>query len=233
MAALTTTSVRAVSAVSARKANFAGSRASFAAPAKAPVSARASLKVQAANRELWLKDSTVAPAHLDGTLPGDFGFDPLGLGADPERLKYYQEAELMNARWAMMAVAGICTTEILGIGGPWYEAGAAEYDLPINALLAVQFPVMGILELRRIRGWLATGKSGVNETFPWDPMGMNGDQMALKEVKNGRLAMIAFVGIVVQAIVYRTGPVAALKDHITDPFGCNMATNIMHIGSTF
>ena len=90
----------------------------------------------------------------------------------------------MNARWAMMAVAGICTTEILGIGGPWYEAGAAEYDLPINALLAVQFPVMGILELRRIRGWLATGKSGVNETFPWDPMGMNGDQMALKEVKN-------------------------------------------------
>jgi len=64
-------------------------------------------------------------------------------------------------------------------------------------------------------------------------MGMNGDQMALKEVKNGRLAMIAFVGIVVQAIVYRTGPVAALKDHITDPFGCNMATNIMHIGSTF
>jgi len=51
-----------------------------------------------------LKGSTVAPAHLDGTLPGDFGFDPLGLGADPERLKYYQEAELMNARWAMMAV---------------------------------------------------------------------------------------------------------------------------------
>ena len=60
-----------------------------------------------------IKDSSVAPAHLDGTLPGDFGFDPLGLGADPQRLKYYQEAELMNARWAMMAVAGIVAQEVV------------------------------------------------------------------------------------------------------------------------
>ena len=68
-----------------------------------------------------IKDSTVAPAHLDGTLPGDFGFDPLGLGADPQRLKYYQEAELMNARWAMMAVAGITATEVRSIHWSPYD----------------------------------------------------------------------------------------------------------------
>jgi hypothetical protein len=32
---------------------------------------------------------------------------------------------------------------------------------------------------------------------------------------------------------YDEGPVSALKDHVIDPFGNNMATNIMHIGSTF
>lgn len=31
------------------------------------------------------------PAHLDGSLPGDFGWDPLGLGADPDRLKWFAE----------------------------------------------------------------------------------------------------------------------------------------------
>ena len=167
-----------------------------------------------------------APAHLDGTIAGDYGFDPLGLGSDPTRLKYYQEAELMNARWAMMAVAGIVGTEIAGIEPRWWEAGTEDYGFPPQALLAVQLPVMGYLENKRIQGWLATGSSGVNETFPFDPMGMGSKD---EEIKNGRAAMIAFVGIVVQGIVYREGPVAALKDHVANPFGCNMATNIMNI----
>ena len=53
MAALTTSSVTAVRAVRGANANFAGSKAAFAAPARTTVSSRASLKVQAANRELW------------------------------------------------------------------------------------------------------------------------------------------------------------------------------------
>lgn len=52
MAALTTSSVTAVSAVRGARATF-GSRAAFAAPARPAVASRASLKVQAANRELW------------------------------------------------------------------------------------------------------------------------------------------------------------------------------------
>ena len=50
------------------------------------------------------------PPALDGTLPGDVGFDPLGfsttiteLGGD---LSYVREAELMHGRQAMLATVG-------------------------------------------------------------------------------------------------------------------------------
>eukprot|EP00955_Chlamydomonas_euryale_P089776 364493-Chlamydomonas_euryale.AAC.10 len=38
-------------------------------------------------RPMWMPGAS-APAHLDGSLPGDFGFDPLGLGVDKERLSW-------------------------------------------------------------------------------------------------------------------------------------------------
>ena len=41
------------------------------------------------------------------SLAGDFGFDPAGLGEAPEALKWYQQAELLNGRTAMVANAGI------------------------------------------------------------------------------------------------------------------------------
>ncbi len=40
--------------------------------------------------------------------------DPLRLGTNPDRLKWFREAELMNGRWAMAAVVGILFTDLVG-----------------------------------------------------------------------------------------------------------------------
>ena len=44
-------------------------------------------------------------------------------------------------------------------------------------------------------------QGGVLGMVPFDPAGLNSDKMAEREIKNGRLAMIAFLGIASQAAV--------------------------------
>ena len=58
------------------------------------------------------------PPALDGSMPGDVGFDPLGfsttiteLGGD---LNYVREAELMHGRQAMLAVVGFVAPALFG-----------------------------------------------------------------------------------------------------------------------
>jgi hypothetical protein len=67
---------------------------------------------RAASRPLWNPGSD-APAWLDGTLPGDYGFDPLGLGSDPDTLKYFVQAELVHARcgpWLLHSGHRLCSS---------------------------------------------------------------------------------------------------------------------------
>lgn len=61
--------------------------------------------------------TTQSLAYLDGSAPGDFGFDPLGL-SDPEGAggfvdpKWLQYGEIMNGRWAMLGAAGCVAPEV-------------------------------------------------------------------------------------------------------------------------
>jgi len=48
-----------------------------------------------------------------GREPGDFGFDPIGFGSDPEKLKDLQMKELANGRLAMFAFGGVVTQSVL------------------------------------------------------------------------------------------------------------------------
>lgn len=44
-----------------------------------------------------------------------YGYDPLGLGKDPAQVETYRAYELLHARWAMLAAAGIIIPEGLQV----------------------------------------------------------------------------------------------------------------------
>lgn len=74
-----------------------------------------------------------APAYLDGSLPGDYGFDPLRLGSDPEILKWFTHSELIHCRVAMTAVAGILFPAVATKAGAasipeWFESNKVFQD---------------------------------------------------------------------------------------------------------
>jgi len=192
-----------------------------------PAQAKRSVRVASSSRPTWLPDAPI-PAHLNGSMAGDNGFDPLGLGQQPERLKWFAEAEKTNGRFAMAAVAGILGQELLVPDVKWFEAGAKDYDLPVIAQIPILFLTFGFLETKRYQGFKETGTSGFINSFPFDPVGMNSPSNAVKEVKNGRLAMVAFVGFAVQAIATRTTPIEGLTKHLADPFGRNFTYYLSH-----
>ncbi|GAX86221.1 hypothetical protein CEUSTIGMA_g13634.t1 [Chlamydomonas eustigma] len=114
------------------------------------------VKAAASNRASWFP-GTPLPSHLDGTLPGDFGFDPLNLGVEPFKLQWYVQAELQNGRWAMLGVAGILFQELLGdlnVGGPaaevpWFDQKTFQYYAPPSTLFIVMMFLFSWVEINR------------------------------------------------------------------------------------
>merc|ERR1712023_138847 len=92
------------------------------------------------------------PAHLDGSMPGDYGFDPLRLGSYANTLKWFRECELQHCRWAMLGVAGTLVGELVRPDINFYKApqeleGSLPFSIP--TLLAVEFLLMHYVEVRR------------------------------------------------------------------------------------
>lgn len=206
----------------------------------------------AAERPLWMP-GTPAPEYLDGSLAGDRGFDPLGLCSDPAMRKWFVQAELQNARWAMLGVAGILFVSLgaeAGLGFPqWYDAGEVAIKnspIPFGTLLITQLVLFHWVETKRIYDFKYPGSQadgsffGVTDDFKgkepgypggrfFDPLGMANGPLYRKykenEITNGRLAMTAFVGFLAQAAATGKGPIQNLNDHLASPYTTTFATN--------
>ena len=121
------------------------------------------------------------------------------------------EAEIVHCRWAMAAMAGI-----LASPSDWWSAGTLPTPIPIPTLLAIQGAVFAFLEGQRYESWKKTGAGGfLGGKF--DPAGMDSPEMRVKEVKNGRLAMLAVLGCASVHAVRGLTPLDALKLHLDAP----------------
>lgn len=106
---------------------------------------------------IWFPNAEIPP-WLDGSMPGDFGFDPLGLASDNNLIGWYRQAELINGRWAMVGCVGVLAAELFNAksaeaGYRWWEVGASPQPYPIRPLLAVELAFFSAVENLRFQAW--------------------------------------------------------------------------------
>eukprot|EP00210_Caulerpa_lentillifera_P000777 g752.t1 len=223
------------------------------------------------NRSLFLPrgllNRSEVASYLTGELPGDYGYDPLGLGQNVETVEQYRGFELIHARWAMLGAAGMIIPEGLAANGAdiksatWFETGAGMLNggtlnyfavpwgvisnpLPLVAVVLVEVGLLAAAESYRRTGKGPAGYApgfgkfdssvfeGLDPLYPGGPLDCFDlardpeifQELKVKEIKNGRLAMMATLGFYVQAAVTGEGPYANWAKHVSDPFGYNLLT---------
>ena len=150
---------------------------------------------------------------------GEYKFDPLNLAENyPENLPWFREAELKHGRVAMLAWLGFIVPEAVRIPidpltdtsldvvnahnkliGPGLGEGPMWWLMvAVGAIESVRFKQLGLgFENLTIEN---AGDLGLRGFAPSSAEGM--ENMRTKELKNGRLAMLAVGGCLTQAVAF-------------------------------
>jgi len=147
---------------------------------------------------------------------GRYEYDPLGFSSNyTELVPWFREAELKHGRIAMLAWVGLVVPDFVRIPGERYSFEACPLTIDahdkLNGAVGVNFQILfwvTVVELccaKKVYEWNSletAGDYGFGVQFlPKDEEGQK--QIRLKELKNGRLAMVAFGGAITQAVITR------------------------------
>lgn len=147
------------------------------------------------------------PKNLKGYV-GDVGFDPLGF-SDYFDMKWLRESEIKHGRSSMLATLGFVMQEFWTIPGYQHvdDSNMGPSVVGVSAMLQIVF-WMGVLEFWTNKGNVTmesmfSDPARVPGNLGFDPMGLAKGKseadmaaMQLKEIKNGRLAMLAIGGMI-------------------------------------
>ena len=147
------------------------------------------------------------PKNLAGYV-GDVGFDPLGL-AEQFDIKWLRESEIKHGRSAMLATLGFVVQQFVTLPGYTHvdDSNLGPTAVGLEPMLQIVL-WMGVLEFWTNKGnvtmeTMFTDPARVPGNLGFDPMGLmvgktkeEQELLQYKEIKNGRLAMLAIGGMI-------------------------------------
>lgn len=151
-----------------------------------------------------------APPLLDGMV-GDKGFDPVGFSNFVD-VKWLREAELKHGRICMLAILGFVATEWITLPGDIHAVGpVAAHDAAVKSGAMLQIlggiTALEAISVIAIKDMMDGGDRAPGD-YGFDPLLLSEgrsdavkNDFALKELENGRLAMVAFGGMITQAVM--------------------------------
>ena len=154
-------------------------------------------------------------------------FDPLSLASDvtDETLQWYRAAELKHARICMLASLGLSVQPVFHLPDPVFDSTlgyGAVTKLYTERPEAIWQILLALAAIETVT--LFKNGQGAGGDLDWDPLNLQVklgladdsekmEEMQLRELKNGRLAMLGTSALLIQEYVTGYGPYEQLMVH--------------------